>query len=52
MFLLFGAVGIVLGMGAAVSAAWFPAHKSRLERWGGALFIVGLALTGFALPMI
>ncbi len=52
MFLVFGIVGVVLGIAAAVSATWFPAHKSRLERWGGALFILGLALTGFALPMI
>jgi hypothetical protein len=52
LFLLFGLFGVVLGMAGAVSATWFPAYKSRLERWGGALFIVGLAVTGFALPMI
>ena len=52
MFLFFGMLGVVLGMAAAVSGTWFPAHKSRLERWGGAMFILGLALTGFALPMI
>lgn len=51
MFLLLGALGIVLGTAAAVSGLWFPAHKTRLERWGGALFICGLALAGFGLPM-
>jgi len=52
VFLVLGALGVVFGAAAAVGAAWFPAHKARLERWGGAMFILGLALAGFGLPMI
>ena len=54
MKLLFGigAGGIVVGTAAAVAGGWFPAQKGKLERWGGALFIAGLALVGFGFPMV
>ncbi len=52
MFFLLGALGIVIGAAAAVTASWVPAHKARLEEWGGALFIGGLVLVGFAVPML
>jgi hypothetical protein len=50
--LLLGATGVLFGAAAAVGAPWFPAHKARLEQWGGALFICGLILAGLGLPMI
>ena len=52
MVLSLGALGIVLGTAAAVAGAWFPARKAQLERWGGALFVGGLVLAGFGLPLI
>jgi hypothetical protein len=47
-----GAAGIVLGAIAAASARRYPLHQARLERWGGALFVIGLSLVGLAFPML
>jgi hypothetical protein len=52
MFVSLGAIGIFIGAAACVAAAWLPAHKARLERWGGTLFLAGLATVGFAVPML
>jgi hypothetical protein len=52
VLIFLGALGVVFGTAAAVGACWFPSQRARLERWGGALFILGLALAGLGLPMI
>ncbi|MDE2167779.1 MAG: hypothetical protein KGJ66_15755 [Alphaproteobacteria bacterium] len=47
-----GLIGVVLGAVAALTAAKFPVHQARLERWGGDLVVAGIALLGFSFPMI
>ena len=52
MLVTFSALGMVLGIAAATSAARFPLHKARLERLGGGLLISSLALLALAFPML
>ncbi|HXP29753.1 MAG TPA: hypothetical protein VN832_01595 [Stellaceae bacterium] len=47
-----GAIGIVLGVTAALGASRYPLHQARLERWAGALIVIGLSLVGLAVPML
>lgn len=51
-FAIAGAIGTFLGMIVAAIADGFPAQRSRLQYWGGALVIGGMALLAFAVPMI
>jgi hypothetical protein len=43
-------ISILSGAALAVAATRFPAHAAALERCGGALLVLGLALLGGALP--
>lgn len=52
MFLILGIIVIALGAIAALAAARFPVRQAQLERWGGDLLVVGIALVGFSFPMI
>lgn len=52
MLLILGTIGVTLGAASALTAAKFPVHQARLERWGGDLIVTGIALLGFSFPMI
>jgi hypothetical protein len=52
VFIILGAVGIILGSAFAMSAGKFPAYRSELEQCGGGLLIAGVAFLGLAFPMI
>jgi hypothetical protein len=52
VFIILGAVGIMLGSAFAMSAGKFPAYQSELEQCGGGLLIAGVAFLGLAFPMI
>lgn len=41
-----------MGVAFAASAGKFPARKAMLERWGGALLVVGIATLAFAFPFV
>jgi hypothetical protein len=43
-------ISIVCGAALATAAPRFPAHAAKLERWGGSLLVLGLAILGTALP--
>jgi len=47
-----GTLGIFSGLVAATVAARFPSHRTRLEKWGARLIILGLAMAGFAVPLV
>jgi hypothetical protein len=47
-----GSAGIVSGLVATATAARFPAHRKRLEQWGGGLFVSGVAVLAMAFPML
>jgi len=51
-FAIAGALGTFFGTIVAAIADGAPARRVRLQYWGGALFIGGIALLAFALPMI
>jgi hypothetical protein len=44
-------IGILTGAALAWTATKVPAHAPMLERCGGALLVLGLALLGSALPL-
>ena len=52
MLVLLAALAIITGTAAATSAGRFPAHRGQLERVGSGLLIGGLALLGFAFPVV
>jgi len=45
-------LSVAIGVALACVAERYPAHVAMLERGGGTLMIVGLALAGSALPHI
>lgn len=47
-----GSIGILAGLVTAAMAARFPPHRTRLEHWGGGLFLGGLVLVALGVPMI
>jgi hypothetical protein len=47
-----GIAGVVIGTFAAALADVFPAHRNKLQDWGGGLLIGSVALLGFAFPMM
>ena len=49
MVALFSFVSLTLGVGAACATSYAPGRVAALERWGGGLLVVGLALLGAAL---
>ncbi|MGE5537043.1 MAG: hypothetical protein ACM30I_00375 [Gemmatimonas sp.] len=52
MVMVLGLAAVVLGAVAAMSAGNFPPHRARLERWGGALLLSGVALIALAFPIV
>lgn len=50
--MVLGLAAVVLGAVAAMSAGNFPPHRARLERWGGALLLSGVALIALAFPIV
>jgi hypothetical protein len=50
--MILGATAIVFGAFAALSAGNFPSHRGRIERWGGALLLGGIALIALAFPIV
>ena len=52
VLMILGTSGILTGVAFAASAGKFPARKVMLERWGGALLIVGIATLAFAFPFV
>ena len=52
VLMILGTSGILIGAAFAASAGKFPARKATLERWGGALLIVGIAALAFAFPSV
>jgi hypothetical protein len=52
VLMILGTSGILIGAAFAASAGKFPARKAELERWGGALLIVGIATLAFAFPSV
>jgi len=50
MFL--AATATLIGAIAAIAAGNFPPHTSRLERWGGALLLSGVALIALGFPFV
>jgi hypothetical protein len=50
--MIMGATAVVFGALAALSAGNFPPHRSRLERWGGALLLSGIALIALGFPIV
>jgi len=50
MFAAIGLLSVAAGAAVAYLSERFPAHAEALETGGGVLLIVGLALTGCALP--
>lgn len=51
VLLTLGALAILTGSAAVALANRLPAHRSRLEQWGAAAFIAGVAFVGFAVPL-
>jgi hypothetical protein len=52
VLMIIGTSGILIGAAFAVSAGKFPTRKAALERWGGALLVVGIATLAFAFPFV
>ena len=52
MILSLGAVGTVFGTACLAGACRFPAHRERLEQWGGGLFLGGVALLSLAFALV
>lgn len=52
MFILLGAIFIVVGTLLALSAKSYPERQRVLETWSGGLLMGGLACLGLAFPMI
>jgi len=52
VLVILGIVGILIGASFAAVARRFPAHELSMERWGGGIFIGGLAMIGFAFPAL
>ena len=52
LFLILSAIGMAAGGITALVAEKFPAHQAKLERWGGDVLVGGIALLGFAFPII
>ncbi|MGD0722403.1 MAG: hypothetical protein ABR970_15305 [Roseiarcus sp.] len=49
MLVIVSAMSLAGGVAAACAAEYAPARVAVLERWGGGLLVVGLALLGCAL---
>lgn len=52
MLVLLGILGTVLGLALAAFAHRMPSRRPMIEKWGGGLFVVGIALLGAAFPML
>lgn len=52
MLIVLGIIGTIAGASFAATARRFPNHELTLERWGGGLFIGGIAMIAFAFPSI
>jgi hypothetical protein len=52
MIVALGLLTVFIGAAVACMAERFPAHVEALETGAGALLVGGLALTGYALPVL
>lgn len=52
MLITLGLLGTVVGASFAAGARRFPSYELAMERWGGGIFLSGLALIGLAFPAI
>ena len=52
MFIILGTIGTIVGATFAATARRFPSYELPLERWGGGLFIGGVAMIAFAFPSL
>jgi hypothetical protein len=53
MLFMFGAISfMVAGVAATIGAVRFPERQALLERCAGGFLLGGLALLGFALPVL
>ncbi len=52
MLAILGVLGAVLGLALALLAPRVPTRQPVIAKWGGGLFIAGLALLGTALPIL
>jgi hypothetical protein len=52
MVFILGTIIFLLGTATVVASGRYPSRKPKLESWGGGLLVGGIALIGFAFPMI
>jgi hypothetical protein len=52
MLILIGVLAIALGLAAAGASLRALEHRVSLERWGAALFVVGILLAGLGTPFV
>jgi hypothetical protein len=49
---ILGTIVFLLGVAIVVASGRYPSRKPVLESWGGGFLVGGIALIGFAFPMI
>jgi hypothetical protein len=52
MAFILGTIVFLLGVAIVVASGRYPSRKPVLESWGGGFLVGGIALIGFAFPMI
>jgi len=52
VLLVLSLIATGVGTACAAIAQRYPAHRRKLEQYGGGLFVAGIALLGFSFPYI